>query len=99
MKNEKSHKAYKPYYLENRLKSLRKEKGYIQRDIAELLDHSIEERVCNWEKGRAVPSIVNLFRLSVIYGLYPHELYPELFHHITQEVILKRMEFRKENLQ
>lgn len=39
----------------------------------------------------AVPSIVNFFTLSVVYGVHPHEIKPELFNYVTKVTILKRM--------
>jgi hypothetical protein len=29
-----------------------------------------------------MPSVVNLFRLADIYGVLPHELYPELYENV-----------------
>jgi hypothetical protein len=37
------------------------------------------DRISHWEKGIAVPSLGNLFKLSVIYKATPQELYEEFY--------------------
>jgi hypothetical protein len=39
-----------------------------------------------WERGQAVPGIVQVFRLARIYCVLPHELYEGLWKHVDQEI-------------
>lgn len=72
--------------ITNNLKSFRKKLNLRQIDVAAMLGHASSDRISHWEKGMSVPSLVNLFKLSVIYGTTPHELYGELFHSMAVEV-------------
>ena len=69
----------------NELKNLRRDLGARQEDIAAKLKKDIADRLSHWETGRALPSLINLFRLSALYKKYPHELYPELFQTLLKE--------------
>ncbi len=72
-------------HFQNNLKRLRKEAGLRQIDIAERLGHTSADRVSHWEKGLAVPGLINLFKLSIIYGTSPQELYAELYALLTHK--------------
>jgi transcriptional regulator with XRE-family HTH domain len=63
----------------NNLRSLRTQAGLLQADVAKALGLASTDRISHWEKGQAVPSIINLFKLSALYKVSPEELYPELF--------------------
>lgn len=76
--------------FDNNLKTLRKNTGMRQLDVASLLGHTSADRISHWEKGLAVPSLVNLFKLSIIYRTSPQELYPELHAAITDELKKER---------
>ena len=54
--------------LEEKLTSLRKEKGLTQLELAEMLDVS-RQAISRWEVGTALPSIENLRTLSKLYGV------------------------------
>ena len=43
-------------------------------------------RLSLWEKGQAMPSVENLFKLAILYRVTPQELYPALFLRLTDEV-------------
>ncbi|MBR1747274.1 MAG: helix-turn-helix transcriptional regulator [Clostridia bacterium] len=49
----------------NRLREMRQEKGYTQRELAALLNLS-NNMVCEYEKGRAEPTLETLKKLSEI---------------------------------
>lgn len=66
----------KPYA--NDLRKRRLAKGLRQTDVARLLGLDCADRLSRWENGLSVPSVPNLFRLAAVYGVMPHELYPEL---------------------
>ena len=51
--------------FKERLKELRTEKGFTQKQIATELNVS-EDSVYNWEKGRSEPSITDLINLAIL---------------------------------
>lgn len=51
-----------------RLKELRKEKNYTQKELAARLNLS-SNSICEWEKGRCEPSIDILKQLSLIFNV------------------------------
>ena len=63
----------------NRIRELRVAAKLRQSDLAKLLDLDCEDRLSHWENGKAMPNVINLFRLSKILKVLPHELYPNLF--------------------
>jgi hypothetical protein len=48
-----------------------------------LADSSVLSR---WERGLAVPGIVQVFRLARIYRVLPHELYEGIWEQVDQEI-------------
>ena len=76
---------YKEYINANKLLDLRSKKGIRQQDLADKLGMCVTDRISHWEKGTAIPSIINLFRLCAVHEVLPHELYPELFEKIVSE--------------
>lgn len=53
---------------EEKLHTLRKQKGITQAELAEIMDVS-RQAVSRWESGIVIPSIENLKRLSSLYGV------------------------------
>ncbi len=68
--------------IPNTLKERRKQAGLRQMDVANTLGFHSIDRICRWEKGRAYPHVRNLFKLSKLYGVKPHELYAELLENL-----------------
>jgi len=66
-------------YPNNRLKEIRLKRNLLQREVASQLNLQCTDRLCKWEKGLAIPSVPNLFKIAQLYHVVPHELYPELF--------------------
>jgi hypothetical protein len=54
--------------------------------MIQVSDRSILSR---WERGLAVPGIVQVFRLARIYRVLPHELYEGLWKQIDREIELR----------
>lgn len=75
--------------IANDLKVIRIRKGLLQKDVAKKLGFTSTERISKWEKGRAVPSLINLLKLSVIYNEYPNEFYKELFSRLLSNENLR----------
>ncbi len=74
------------YPLDNKLKELRLGLGLRQEDVAKLLGMDCSDRLSHWEKGKATPNLVNLFKLSVIYKVDPEMLYEELWRKLIAEI-------------
>ena len=51
----------------NNLKEFRLKAGLTQKQVAEILGLQCEDRLSHWEKGVAIPSVKNLFKLASIY--------------------------------
>jgi transcriptional regulator with XRE-family HTH domain len=81
----------------NNLRELRKVKGMLQIEVAQLLGHLNSDRVSDWEKGYAMPSVANLFKLARVLGVTTENLYPEIGATAVQEVEEKRVSLQNEN--
>ena len=75
--------------IPNHLRKFRKQIGLTQRQVAALLEFSSTKRIILWEQGTAAPSMCNLFRISIIYHAFPHELYPEYFFDLKVSLLPK----------
>ncbi len=64
---------YKNEIANNNMKAFRRSLGLRQEDVAKALGFCTSDRISHWELGRAIPSIINLFRISKIYNVLPHE--------------------------
>jgi len=62
--------------MKNNLKKIRLYYNLRQADVAELIGLKAEDRISHWEKGTAMPSVVNLFKLCEVFKITPYELYP-----------------------
>ena len=54
--------------------------------MLDLIDTSPLSR---WEKGIALPNLVQIFRLALIYKTMPSEMYFELWQNISHEISAK----------
>ncbi|MEI6528100.1 MAG: helix-turn-helix transcriptional regulator [bacterium] len=70
----------------NNLRLYRNRVGLYQREVAEALKLDCTDRLSKWEAGHAVPNIINLFRLAIIYKVSPRDLYPELWQMIESQL-------------
>ena len=71
----------------NNLKKYRLEAGLTQKQVAQMLELDCENRLCRWEKGQAMPSVINLYKLARIYGVVPTNLY--LLETKTKEILMQ----------
>lgn len=81
----------------NNLRELRKAKGMLQIEVAQLLGHLNSDRMSDWEKGYGMPSVANLFKLATVYGVAAEELYQEIRATAAREVEEKRVSLENEN--
>jgi len=75
----------------NNLRLYRKQAGLFQREVAQALRLDCTDRISHWEKGTAVPSLINLFRLASIYKVSPQDLYSELWQMTVNQFGQNRM--------
>ncbi|MBK9507473.1 MAG: helix-turn-helix transcriptional regulator [Bacteroidetes bacterium] len=76
---------YKNLVTKNELRTVRHTLNLRQLDVVCKLGFSTTDRLSRWEKGTAMPSLINLFRLAAIYDVAPHHLYPKLFKEVYYE--------------
>jgi len=69
---------YTKPYADN-LRAHHTQAGLRQIDVARLLQLDCSDRLSRWENGLAMPNLVNLFKLAVLYNVKPQELYQELY--------------------
>lgn len=74
----------------NRLRKYRKQMDFTQKEVSILLGHKCTSQLSRWEEGLAMPSITNLFKLSVIYSRLPTDLYLDLYLNLKQTLSTKR---------
>ncbi len=65
--------------INNKLKELRLQHNLKQEEVAIWLSIQCVGRVSKWERGLAMPSVKNLFKISKIYKFLPRTIYPDLF--------------------
>ncbi len=63
----------------------RNAKGLRQVDVTCALGFSSTDRISKWEEGLAYPHMLNLIKLSRLYGVEPEELYSELVEKLGEE--------------
>lgn len=70
----------------NNLRSLRHQFNLRQTDMADIMGFEVIDRICHWERGRAVPGLINAIRLCVLYNTDLSNLYPELYKQVEGEI-------------
>ncbi|HYC83128.1 MAG TPA: helix-turn-helix transcriptional regulator [Candidatus Paceibacterota bacterium] len=70
-------------YYPNDLRRLRERAGLKQTEVAAALGLASHDRISHWERGQAIPSLENLFKLAAAYGVFPHDLYPEAWGKVS----------------
>lgn len=58
----------------NRLKTLRQEKQYSQKEVAEKLGVAVST-YANWEQGRRFPTVCDIFNLLAVFEIDANELF------------------------
>ena len=69
----------------------------LQVEVAQLLGHLNSDRMSDWEKGYAMPSVANLFKLATVFSVPAEELYREIRVITAKEVEEKRVSLKEEN--
>lgn len=73
-------------YFPNNLKKFRRMNGYKQEFVMEYLGLKSTNRISRWEKGLAMPSVINLLKLSVLYNTLVDQLYSEHIYEIKRNL-------------
>lgn len=60
--------------------------GYKQEFVMEYLGLNSTNRISRWEKGLAMPSAINLFKLSILYNTLVDQLYSEHIYEIKRNL-------------
>ena len=69
----------------------------LQIEVAQLLGHLNSDRMSDWEKGYAMPSVANLFKLATVLEVPPEDIYKEIRVTAAKEVEEKRVSLKDEN--
>jgi len=78
--------------IPNTLRLHRKALGYSQKHAASLLGLESVRPLKSWEKGTTLPSTVYLFKLCILLGKTPRELYTVLTYSLREEMLTKEFE-------
>lgn len=60
-----------------------------QNDVAFLLRIKSANRISEWERGKKMPSSLNLMKLSIIYRTLSDEMYSDLIQALRQDILLR----------
>ncbi len=63
------------HFIPNNLRNHRNRAKLRQLDVAKSLGFKSTDRISRWEKGLTFPHIINLFKLSRLYGVAPQDLF------------------------
>lgn len=69
----------------NSLSYFRKQSGYTQAQVARKIGVKDSRTISKWERGRTQPDLINLFKLSALYGTLADRLYFSLSLKIRNE--------------
>lgn len=65
-------------YVPNNLRQYRKERGLKQDQVAAALRLKNKTLISRWESGKALPNLVNVFRMAKIYNTSIEQLFTVL---------------------
>lgn len=77
-------------HFPNRLRRHRKMAGFTQKEVAYLLAVQSEVLVSNWERGKFLPSGLNLMKLCLLYKAMPQDLYTGVILNLKEELANKQ---------
>jgi transcriptional regulator with XRE-family HTH domain len=78
--------GYAGRHFPNKLKKFRRLFGYQQAEAAGILEVDPSE-LSRWERGVTIPTLDNLFKLSVLYRTLPQELFPDQFKEMRSKIL------------
>ena len=83
-------------HIPNRLTKHRMIHGVRQKEVANWLGHMSATQLSQWENGQAMPGLINLLRLCIIYSTSPAELYYEVFKEQQEFIAMQKQSFYEE---
>jgi DNA-binding transcriptional regulator YiaG len=80
----------------NKLRAARKLNGLSQERVALYMGMKNSAVIETWEQGDAVPNLVQLLSLGIIYSMLVTDLYPALYKKAAKEIGLKLKQLYKQ---
>lgn len=80
--------------IPNHLRKYRKTAGFKQTDVAKILRLKNTAQISKWEKGKSLPSFINVCKLSILYRVLVDALFNDLMHKLRDAI----REEERENL-
>ncbi len=71
----------------NQIRTLRHKLNLRQKDVADIMDFEVIDRLSHGERGRSQPGLINTIRLCKLYNVTIDDLYPELCEQINSEIL------------
>ena len=78
--------------LPNQIRRYRQERGLRLRDVAKLTGQSCVAHIAHWEKGRKLPSLINVLKLSAALRCPVEILFLEHFNQIRKDMYQERIQ-------
>lgn len=71
-------------HIPNRLRMYRRILGFSQKHVTKMLGLKNTTFLSRWESGTLMPSIENLYKLSILYSTLSEELFREYFQSLKK---------------
>ena len=78
--------------IPNRLRKCRIARNMRPEVVAEIMGLKYTSQLSQWESGKTVPALVNVFKLAGVYKVFVEDLYYDTWDKIRNEVTLKAQE-------
>lgn len=75
-----------PKTFPNCLRRYRKARGLKQKEVAKILGLESASMISRWERGRCLPSTMNLFRLASLYRIMTDALFIDLLKALRDDL-------------
>ena len=72
--------------IPNRLRRCRRSRGLSQKEVAEILGLKDASMISRWENGQGMPSMLNAFKLALVYRIWTDTLYTDLLASLKGEI-------------
>jgi len=73
--------------IPNRLRKFRKAVGFSQKEVAKRLGLESTSQISRWEKGICLPSLLNIFKLALLYRTMVDALFIDLRNSLKEEFL------------
>jgi transcriptional regulator with XRE-family HTH domain len=79
----------------NTLRKHRRLRKYTQKEVADYLGIKDMGLISKWENGRVSPTLINLFKLSILYSVTPEILFSGLVKELRKKALRKKIKRTK----